>query len=138
MINLILITHGDLAQSLVKTALSITGGEETGIFAFSRTGRIDPDQLTADVKNALAQGKDGTIVLSDLFGGSCTNMCAVIIDKNSNAVLISGANLNMVITFLHNRDKLDLNALAQKIEDDGKRGIININRFMNDAAAGGK
>lgn len=129
MINLILITHEQLAESLLATALAITGAEEAGIKLLHKTARTDAAALSAEIQNAIKENTAGTIILADLFGGSCANTCALCTDKN--AVLLTGVNLNMLLSFLHNRAKLPLEALAQKIEEDGKKGIVNMNCLLS-------
>lgn len=126
MINLLIITHGDLGASLLKTARDICDcGEESA--AALTAGSAD---FKTDLAAALARAHDGTVIMSDLFGGSTTNAAALLLADYPNTFLLTGVNLNMVFSFFHNRERLDLQELVTKIEEDARKGILNVNKVL--------
>ncbi len=131
MIKLLIITHGTMGKALLDTALMISGADSTGVEAIAPELKTDPKEFFLGLKERLNNETDGTIILADLFGGSGSNAVAMLLGRDVNGVLITGVNLNMVLAFLHNRDKMPLRALAFKIEESGKKGIINVNHFMH-------
>ena len=122
-------THGDLGQSLLKTALSVCGGDGEGARALS----IGTPQFKENLADAVKSGQDGLIIMADLFGGSGANSAAMLLGDNKKSVLLCGVNLNMLFSFFHNRSRLTLEELAQKVLEDAKRGIVNVNQILAQA-----
>jgi len=125
MVKIILAAHGDMARAMLDTAAKIMVFDICGIDAYTVSGKVDLDKLALQIKDGL-DNKNGTLILTDMFGGSACNLCATLTHGAANVNVICGFNLNMLLSALSNRDKLAANALAAKVLEDGAKSIINI------------
>ena len=66
----------------------------------------------------------GVVVLTDMFGGTPSNLAISIIDKAPIEV-IAGVNLPMLVKLASIRDKCDLAETVSKAQEAGKK-YINI------------
>ena len=129
MVKLILITHGNLGQSLVETASTICCcAASSKITVFSVSGKVNLGEIENKIKTNMCQ--EGTIILVDTFGGTACNIALKCVLNQDNVAIIPGVNLNMVLTALNNYDKLAFKALADKIINDGKRAIFEATEFV--------
>lgn len=136
MIGLILICHGDLGESLVRTAESIVGPIE-GTRIVSNRGK-SPDVVERELNEAMASFEDpaGVLIMVDLFGSSCWR-CGVTNAVESNrrddvaVAIVSGVNLGTVLSFNQKRDTMPFRELAEAMATDAKRGINGPKFFPN-------
>jgi len=125
MIGLVLVTHGRLAIELVSALEHVVGPQEN-----VATVCIGPDddmeQRRAEIvsKAAEVETGDGVIVLTDMFGGTPSNLAISIMDKG-NIEVIAGVNLPMLIKLGSNRDSATLDDAAVEAQDAGRK-YINI------------
>ena len=123
MIGGIVITHGPLAQALIKGAETILG-KVSLIYGFSTTDLSIPailEKINQIMKDDKWPGE--TLILVSLKGGSCWNAAVTTKRQNQNIEVISGVNLSMLLSFLTKRDSHQLKELATVVLQDGIRGI---------------
>jgi len=125
MVKIILAAHGDFAQAMLDTAAKIMPFDTGEVDVYTVSGKVDFEKLAVRIKKS-AGGKGGALILTDIFGGTACNLCAGLTHGIKNVNVISGLNLNMLLCALSNRCKLDANALAAKVLEDGLKSIINI------------
>ena len=131
MVNIILITHGQLAQQMLETASQIIGKPaQEGFATFAVTTASSVEQEAAKVHAHLETCADGAVILTDIFGGSATNISLTASKDLSNVYVIAGLNLSMLLTAINSRKKLSAKELAEKIEADGKRAVINATELL--------
>ena len=130
MVKLILVTHGNLAAEMLKTAELILGKAAEGVQTLSVTTSTSIEQGTKQLTPLLKEAADGAIVLTDIFGGSATNISLTASKDFAKCHVITGLNLSMLLTALNSRKKLNDKELAEKIESDGKRGVINATELL--------
>ncbi|MBO7238691.1 MAG: hypothetical protein J6U96_05415 [Elusimicrobiaceae bacterium] len=130
MVKLILVTHGNLAEEMLKTATLILGKAAEGVQTLSVTTSTSIEQGTQQLTPLLADSPDGVIVLTDIFGGSATNIAITASKDFPKCHVITGLNLSMLLTALNSRKKLNDKELAEKIESDGKRAVINATELL--------
>ena len=130
MVKLILVTHGNLAQYMLETASQILGKAAEGIDTLSVTTSSSIEKGAETLKALLEQEQEGAIVLTDIFGGSATNIALTATKDMPKCHVITGLNLSMLLTALNNRKKLNAKELAEKIEADGKRAVINATELL--------
>ena len=68
--------------------------------------------------------------MTDIFGGSATNISLTASKDLPKCYVITGLNLSMLLTAMNNRKKLSSKELAEKIEADGKRAVINATELL--------
>lgn len=123
MIGLVIVTHGTLGQELLKTAEYIVGGLEgclTVSIDVARSPEAMRDSIGGAIK-ALDRGL-GVLVLTDMFGGTPSNLSLSFLEKDRVEVL-SGVNLPMLLKAVQLRDKGTLAEAAQTVGDYGRKSI---------------
>ena len=130
MVKLILVTHGNLAEHMLETAAQILGKTADGVETLSVTTSSSIEQGSNALKDLLAQEQEGAIILTDIFGGSATNIALTATKDCPKCYVITGLNLSMLLTALNSRKKLSVKELAEKIEADGKRAVINATELL--------
>lgn len=130
MVKLILVTHGNLAQEMLQTASQILGKAAEGVQTLSVTTSTSIEQGAGELKKLIADAPEGVVVLTDIFGGSATNIALTASKDYAKCHVITGLNLSMLLTALNSRKKLGDKELAEKIESDGKRAVINATELL--------
>ena len=131
MVKIILVTHGHLAQEMLETAAQIIGKPtDEGLAAFSVTAATSVEKEAAKLHALLQTCEEGAVVLTDIFGGSATNISLTASKDLPKCHVITGLNLSMLLTALNSRKKLSAKELAEKIEADGKRAVINATELL--------
>ena len=97
MIGLVLVTHGRLAAEFVVAMEHVVGPQEA-IEAICIGPDDDMEARRQDIADAIAKvdGGKGVIILTDLFGGTPSNL-AISLMKTENIEVIAGVNLPMLI-----------------------------------------
>ncbi|HNV72037.1 MAG TPA: PTS sugar transporter subunit IIA [Candidatus Ozemobacteraceae bacterium] len=128
MIGIVVITHGKLSEELKETARLIMG-DQNDFHTVTFTARESLDALRAKAREAIDRFRDsGCLVLTDVLGGSATNVCVELLQEDWIRV-ITGVNLPMVMEALQNRQTLDLPNLSHKVRDGAARAIIDLKEF---------
>jgi PTS system mannose-specific IIA component len=123
MIGGVIVTHGQLANELVSAAEMIVG-EIHHIIAVSIGWHDEVDIAREEIERAIGQvnSGDGVLLLTDMFGGTPTNIAASFLGQASVEV-VTGVNLPMVIK-LATQDKVEaLAELARRVRDEGQQQI---------------
>jgi PTS system mannose-specific IIA component len=130
MVGLLIVTHCNLGAELLNAAKFIVG-EVTGSDAVAITETAGSDIIRKKIQDkarALDTG-DGVIILTDMFGGTPSNISLSFLKENKVEVL-TGVNLPMVIAIIQNRSNLKLTSLAEKAQEAGKSGISLASKLL--------
>ncbi|MEE4209733.1 MAG: PTS sugar transporter subunit IIA [Parvularcula sp.] len=97
MIGIVVVTHGNLAKELLQAALHVVG-PQAGMRAVCIGADDDMEKRRRDIVRAAeeAGGGDGAIILTDMFGGTPSNL-AIAVMEEAKAEVIAGVNLPMLI-----------------------------------------
>ena len=97
MIGLVLVTHGRLAEEFVVAMEHVVGKQER-IATICIGPDDDMEERRSDIANAIAEvdAGRGVIVLTDLFGGTPSNL-AISLMQAGTVEVIAGINLPMLI-----------------------------------------
>lgn len=123
MLGLLVLSHGRFAEELVNAARKIVGEIES-FQALSMEWDADVEEATRRVDEAIQkvdQGQ-GVLVLTDMFGGTPTNL-AMSLHEKDEIEIVTGVNLPMLIKFVNLREELDLHQAAGRIADQGRQAI---------------
>lgn len=117
-------THGDLGVKFLDTARLIGLSSDEGVTALAIDPNGSPDTLRDLVSKAIAKTNSGSgiLILTDLFGGTPTNVSLSFLEEGRVEV-VTGMNLPMLIKSVNSRDSHDLTGLAQLAADAGKENI---------------
>jgi mannose PTS system EIIA component len=123
MVGFIVVTHGQLATELIKTAEHIVGKLER-VTAIAITPDCSPDSIREKISSAIESLKngDGILILTDLFGGTPSNISLSFLEDNKVEV-VTGVNLPMMIKLSTLKDGMGLGDLAQYIKAYGRENI---------------
>lgn len=123
MIGLLIITHGQLAKELLGAAEFIVGAVES-VECISINAMKDSKKLRDMIEkkiDSLNQGQ-GVLVLTDMFGGTPSNLALSFLQKNI-VEIVTGINLPMVIAIAHHREGHSLAEIADMAKTAGQRSI---------------
>ena len=97
MIGLVLVTHGRLAHEF-SAALEHIMGRQEQMEAITIAANYDPDLCRREITEAVnrVDSGDGVAILTDMFGGTPSNLAISIMDRAKVEVL-AGVNLPMLI-----------------------------------------
>ena len=123
MIGLVLVTHGSLASELRKAAEHVVG-PMSGVETVCIGPDDDLERARDAIRNAVNEVDDGggVILLTDMFGGTPSNLAISLLNENKVEVL-AGANLPMLIKLSEAREHAPLSEAAQIAKTAGRRYI---------------
>jgi PTS system mannose-specific IIA component len=120
MIGIVVVTHGQVAEELVNAARTIVG-EIPAITAVSIGWSDDPTEADAAIEKGLDDvGRGEALILTDMFGGTPTNLSLPYL--SSEVEIVTGVNLPMIIKATALREGV-LPLVAREIRDQGKDAI---------------
>jgi len=124
MVGLVIVSHGNLGSELLKVAEMIVGKLE-GVAAVSVNALEDVDKARDEIGAAIknVQGKEGVLVLTDMFGGTPANLSLAFLNQD-NIEVLTGVNLPMIIKFANHRKEKDFKALVGQVQEAGLKSII--------------
>ena len=123
MIGVVVVTHGQLATELVNAAEMIVG-DLPRFTAVSIGWHDDVNDAREEIAQAIERvdGEAGVLVLTDMFGGTPSNLGMTFLAKNRVEV-ITGVNLPMLIKLASLRGSQDLHSAAREMREHGRNAI---------------
>lgn len=123
MIGLVLVTHGELAREF-RHALEHVVGAQTRLQTIAIGPEDDMDNRRSDVLAAVKKvdAGDGVIILTDMFGGTPSNL-AISIMETGRIEVIAGVNLPMLIKLASIRQDADLSSAVTQAQEAGRKYI---------------
>ena len=126
----VIVSHGQVANELLAAAEAVVG-DLSHIIAVSIGWHDDVEMAKAEIERAIEQVSSGSgvLVLTDMFGGTPTNISAMFLKENE-VEIVTGVNLPMVIKLASNRREVTLHELAKEVEDQGKEAICRTSTLL--------
>ncbi len=129
MIGVVVATHGKLAEEMIRTAEAVVGPlaqvAPVSIVASSPNVR-------ADLREAIQRvnGGEGVLLLTDLLGGSPTNLCVSFLTEEQVEV-VTGVNLPMLLklSVLRASGK-PIAEIAHDLAEAGRRAIGHVSQSL--------
>ncbi|OFW02965.1 MAG: PTS fructose transporter subunit IIA [Acidobacteria bacterium RIFCSPLOWO2_02_FULL_68_18] len=123
MIGIVVVTHGQLAAELLNAAETIVG-ELPRFAAVSIGWHEDAGDAREDIAQAITrvQQGDGVLVLTDMFGGTPSNLAMSFL-TGDNVEVVTGVNLPMLIKLAGLTAPTSLREAAREIREHGRNGI---------------
>src|SRR3569623_2480903 len=130
-----LLTHGRLAAECV-TAMEHVVGPKVRIEAICIGPDDDMEGRRNDIAEASARADDGSgvIILTDLFGGTPSNL-AISLMKSDKIEVIAGVNLPMLIRLEGARKTMDVRSAVAAAREAGRKYISVASEILGEAAA---
>lgn len=125
MIGLVLVTHGNLALEFILAMQHVVGKQEQ-VEAVCIGPEDDMEMRREEIlkKAGEVNSGSGTIVLTDMFGGTPSNLAISIMDR-APVEIIAGINLPMLIKLASLRKDKSLKEAVEGAQEAGKK-YINI------------
>lgn len=132
MIGLVFVTHGRLAEEF-RAALEHVVGPQDKMETVSIGPDDDMEKRRKDILEAITRvdDDDGVILLTDMFGGTPSNLAISIMDS-AKVEVIAGINLPMLIKLTSVREESDLQTSILAAQEAGRKYISIASHVMAD------
>lgn len=134
MFSIVIVTHGHLATEF-KNALEHVMGPQDKVFPFCIMADDDIEQKRSELMTLFkdTQGDEGVVVLTDMFGGTPSNLSLSLLD-HANVEVIAGVNLPMLVKLATSRPKLPLKDAVDAAQDAAKKYINVASSLLKQSA----
>ncbi|HEY0657362.1 MAG TPA: PTS fructose transporter subunit IIA [Pyrinomonadaceae bacterium] len=126
----VLVSHGQVANELLAAAEAVVGNL-SHIAAVSIGWHDDVELAKNEIQRAIKKVSSGTgvLLLTDMFGGTPTNISAMFIKENE-VEIVTGVNLPMVIKLASQNKEMSLMEMAKQVEEQGKQSIYRTSALL--------
>ena len=133
MIGLVLVTHGRLAAEFIA-ALEHVVGPQQRVAAVCIGAEDDMEQRRRDILDSVAKVEegDGVVLLTDMFGGTPSNLAISVLDR-AKVEVIAGVNLPMLIKLASVRSSTKLPVAVMQAQEAGRKYINVASQLLADA-----
>ena len=123
MIGVLVVTHGNLAKELVEVSSRIVG-DLANVESISMGWHDDADSARERIRVAIQKldSEEGVLILTDMFGGTPTNIALTFMEKDRVEV-VTGVNLPMMVKLSSAERTGQLAEMAQQIRAQGQNSI---------------
>lgn len=128
MLDIVILTHGDLAKGFHHSCNMITG-QDLNYIGLYEDGIGNFEEKVYKLLDELLSIKDGVLVLCDIRGGSpCNTALRYKLEKNAKIEIVIGVNLPMILSCLDELENdITLQELVNIAVENGKLEIETIN-----------
>ncbi len=136
MIGLVLVTHGDLARHFIEAMEHVVGPQEN-VRPICIGPNDDMEQKRSEIADAVAEvdSGNGTVILTDLFGGTPSNL-AISLLKTGEVEVIAGINLPMLIRLAGARTNGEIGQTVRAARDAGRDYITIASELLGQERTG--
>jgi len=124
MIGIVVVSHDNIAQEMVSVTRKIIP-DATSLTSVAIDSNLSVEanrqKITAAVKEV--DTGDGVFLLSDMFGGTPSNLCLSFLGTPKLEV-ISGINLPMLIKLAGDNKRQSFEQMVEFIRDYGRKNIV--------------
>ena len=132
MVELVVITHGNLAFALKETSEMLLGEQEhIAVFGLQLGESIEElrDQAAEAIGRACEAGE--VLVITDMISGSPFNIACSLLERYSFEHL-TGINFPLFLEILSNRDELSARGLVERSVNVGGETIKDAKKYFED------
>ena len=136
MIGVLITTHGNLGNELIKAA-ELIKGPLNDILPVSIDQTKDAEEIKKEIGNAikkLDKGR-GVLILTDLFGGTPSNISLSFM-KEGKVEVLTGVNLPMLLKLSELKEDMNLREFACFIKEYGQKNISLASEILSKKALG--
>ena len=123
MIGMVLVSHGQLATEF-RLAMEHVVGRQVQVATVCIGPEDDMDARRGEIVTAIktVDSGDGVVVLTDMFGGTPSNLAISAMD-GAHVEVIAGINLPMLVKLAKVRESIPLAEAVTQAQDAGKKYI---------------
>ena len=131
MIGMVLVTHGHLATEF-RAALEHVVGPQRQVETVSIGPEDDMEQRRNEIIRAVqaVDAGDGVVVLTDMFGGTPSNL-AISVMEGAKVDVLAGINLPMLIKLASVREESGLEQAVIQAQEAGRKYISVASRILS-------
>lgn len=136
MIGILLVTHGRLAEEFKAAALTIQP-DISSIVAVALEWSQTGEDARERIARGLAEADDGSgaVILTDMFGGTPTNLTLSFLEKDKIEI-VTGVNLPMVLKCASlQKSARKVSEMARLARERGQRSICVASDLLADEKA---
>jgi PTS system mannose-specific IIA component len=124
MIGIVVVAHGNIGCEMVAATHRIIP-EAKHLIGVAVESNNPPQSIRQQISDAIAKvgGDDGVLILTDMFGGTPSNICLSFLNQERVEV-ISGVNLPMLIKLANLKGQLSFDDTVPFIQQYGQRNIV--------------
>ncbi|MGO1371804.1 MAG: PTS galactosamine/N-acetylgalactosamine transporter subunit IIA [Senegalia sp. (in: firmicutes)] len=124
MIALIIAGHGEFAKGL-NSVIELVAGKQELVETVDFLESDSTDDLKNNIKKAIDNmNAEGTLIFTDIPGGSPFKMSVELSMENEGIEVIAGTNIPMIMEILFDRENVDLVELKERAMETGKKQIV--------------
>jgi len=134
MIGIVLVTHGKLAEEFVNAMQHVVGLQEA-VATVCIGPNDDMERRRRDIADEIkaVDSGEGAIVLTDLFGGTPSNL-AISLMQAGKIEVIAGINLPMLIRLAGARKTMSVTEAVVAARDAGRNYITIASEYLGQDA----
>ncbi|MBI2981072.1 MAG: PTS sugar transporter subunit IIA [Deltaproteobacteria bacterium] len=135
MIGTVVVTHGNIGEEMVRAVLSIVR-EDLPLYSVSLEQNEDVEKMRRKIETAVqrADRGKGVLLLSDMFGGTPSNLCLSFLEEGRIEV-VTGVNLPMIIKLATLREESSLSDIADFIKRYGQKNIARASEVLGQGSS---
>ena len=132
MVGAVIIAHGSFGAGL-KDAAEIIFGEVSNLEVITVGNGDSTDEISLSLEGLLnaVSSDGGTIIFTDMFGGTPMNIALQFLDGGGVEVM-TGVNLPIIIKFLNSRDNMSASELVGVLKECGIESIVPASEILNE------
>lgn len=121
--DVIVVSHGDLAEAMVASAFMICGKTD-GVRTVGLQPTDSPETFSERLVAVLTDGHP-TLILSDLYGGTPNNVVMAAARTHEMVRGVSGVNLGLVLEAMTADEDLD-DELVDRLVTLAREGVLEV------------
>ena len=131
MIGIVIVTHGHLADEFISALEHVTG-KQKNIMSVCIAPDDDMDMMRQNIDEKIKSVETGygVVVMTDMFGGTPSNL-SISVTQNRNIEVLAGINLPALIKLATIRCDTPLNQAVEIARDAGRKYITVASDFLN-------
>lgn len=128
-VKILLITHGHFGEELINSAKMIIG-DINNVKSVSLLPTHGYEDFKEIVSNELKLLGSNVLILTDILGGTPTNIAAML-SRENNIAALSGVNLAILIEAVTSTQYDDCHQLCKALKETGKNSIQDIIEWIS-------
>ena len=130
--GLVLATHGNLGEALIRS-MEIILGEQPQVEALSLQVEDDIEEANKGLREAVAkvESGDGVLILTDMLGGTPSNLSLALLGQ-SGIEVVSGVSLPMLLKAAQARQEFGLRETAARVKEHARNSIVMASEVLEE------
>jgi len=124
MVGVLIVSHGGLAEALISEVQSLIGQLQKvkGVSIWPRENEKEVRDRIREKMAEVDEG-DGILILTDILGGTPTNLSLSFL-KEKRVEVVTGVNVPMLLTLSSYQKGKSLEEICWLVKKSGRRSII--------------